>query len=78
MCRKKYLRLKAATLVLQRYHRGYMARKFTQDLRRNNAVSNFSINARIYFYMFNDLIGSAYSISSSNVAMLSPLSRHFS
>lgn len=42
LCRKKYLRIKAATLVLQRYHRGFMARKFTQDLRRYNAVSNFS------------------------------------
>lgn len=40
LCRKKYLRIQAATLVLQQYYRGYKARKFTQELRRNKAVSN--------------------------------------
>jgi len=43
LCRKKYLRIQAATLDLQRYYRGTVARKFTQELRRNNAVSNFFI-----------------------------------
>jgi len=38
LCRKKYLRIKTATLNLQRYYRGSVARKFTQELRRNNAV----------------------------------------
>lgn len=41
LCRKKYLQLQAATLVLQRYYRGYKARKFTLELRRNNAVRNY-------------------------------------
>jgi len=43
LCRKKYLRIQAATLDLQRYYRGTVARKFTQELRRNNAVSNLFI-----------------------------------
>jgi len=41
LCRKKYLQLQAATLVLQRYYRGYKARKFTLELRQNNAVRNY-------------------------------------
>lgn len=43
LCRKMYLRKQAATLVLQRYYRGYVARKLTLEMRRNNAVSNFCI-----------------------------------
>lgn len=41
LCRKKYLRVQAATLILQKYYRGYIARQFTQELRQNNAVSHF-------------------------------------
>lgn len=32
-----------ATLVLQRYYRGYVARRFVKELRRNNAVCNIDI-----------------------------------
>jgi len=49
LCRKKYLQIQAAILVLQRYYRGYKARKFTLELRRNNAVSNY-FNIGMYYY----------------------------
>jgi len=48
LCRKKYLQLQAAILVLQRYYRGYKARKFTLELRQNNAVSNYFIISMLY------------------------------
>lgn len=38
LCRKKYSRIQAATQVLQRFYRGHLARKYTQALRKNNAV----------------------------------------
>jgi hypothetical protein len=50
LCRKKYLHLQAAVLVLQRYYRGYKARKFTLELRRNNAVSYYFIIDKLYLY----------------------------
>lgn len=83
LCRKKYLHLQATVLVLQRYYRGYKARKFTLELRRNNAVSNyFSISQLYYVFLLttlflilkNLIIGCAYSIYCSNVVMLSSLS----
>lgn len=46
LCRKKYLRVQAATLILQQYYRGYVARKFTHELRQNNAVSSLTIRYR--------------------------------
>jgi len=51
LCRKKYLQLQAAILVLQRYYRGYKARKFTLELRQNNAVSNY-FNISILYNIF--------------------------
>jgi len=57
LCRKKYLQLQAAILVLQRYYRGYKARKFTLELKRNNAVSN---HFRI-FIMYNILLITIYT-----------------
>lgn len=81
LCHKKYLRIQAAANVLQRYYRGYVARKYTQELRRNNAVIN--LNSRfLYIFTFTDnynilifnYLGCAYTINCSNVAMLSSLS----
>lgn len=40
LCRKKYSRIQAAIQVLQRFYRGYLARKYTHELRKNNAVCN--------------------------------------
>lgn len=52
LCHKKYLRIRAAAFVLQRYYRGFVARKYTQELRRNNAVIYFSTNFSCIFTLY--------------------------